>query len=127
MWRYPAARASSTARWVSSGGTWNTPNPTCGISTPSLSRTFGTSATGSGTGEADRDQREGEHEARHRADGHAAEEGRALRPGPEERAHEADEGGEADPYPEDGRHQVGTLPNRYGEGIRARLLNLVSK
>src|ERR1700759_1056963 len=105
MWRYPAARASSTARWVSSGGTWKTPNPTCGISIPSLSRTFGTSAMPSGTGEPDRDQREGEHEAAHRADRHAAKEGGALRTGAEEGADKADEGGHADPYPEDGRHQ----------------------
>src|ERR1700744_6250377 len=116
MWRYPAARASSTARWVSSGGTWKTPKPTCGISTPSLSRTFGTSATGSGAGETDRDQREGDHEARHRADRHAAKEGGALGPGPEEGSDEADQGGEADPYPEDRWHQQGTLPDRPGEG-----------
>src|ERR1700759_2240917 len=107
MWRDPAARASSTARWVSSGGTWKTPNPTCGISTPSLSRTFGTSATMSGTGETDGDQREAGHEA----DGGAAEETRALRTGPEEGAGEADQGGQTDPYPEDGGHQKGTLPD----------------
>ena len=36
--RYPSARASSTAAWVSSGGVWKTPNPSAGKSTPLLRR-----------------------------------------------------------------------------------------
>ena len=57
---------SSTTRWVSSGGTWKTPKPSCGISTPSLQprrsgrRPRRTALAG---GEADGDQREGEHDA----------------------------------------------------------------
>ena len=42
MCRYPARSASVTASAVSSGGTWNTPKPSCGISTPLFSLTVGT-------------------------------------------------------------------------------------
>src|SRR3954451_2168319 len=34
MWRYPVARAVSTAAAVCSGGVWKTPKPRAGISTP---------------------------------------------------------------------------------------------
>src|ERR1700761_2649319 len=102
MWRYPAARASSTARWVSSGGTWKTPKPSCGISTPSLSLTFGTSATGSAGREADGDQREREHEAHERAHGRTGEESHRVGAGADHRGDGANEGGEPDSDPEDG-------------------------
>src|SRR6266566_1627070 len=36
MWRYPAPSAALTASRVSSGGVWNTPRPSAGISTPLL-------------------------------------------------------------------------------------------
>src|SRR3954454_5819229 len=42
MCRAPASSAVRTAVTVSSAGIWNTPNPNCGISAPSLSRTAGT-------------------------------------------------------------------------------------
>ena len=47
MCRSRASNAARTVAAVSSGGTWNTPKPNCGISTPLLSRTFGTWFMGS--------------------------------------------------------------------------------
>ena len=42
IWRYPAASASSTAFWVSAGGTWKTPKPSWGMVWPSFRVTVGT-------------------------------------------------------------------------------------
>ncbi|MGX1115678.1 hypothetical protein RKD37_001041 [Streptomyces ambofaciens] len=41
MERYPASRAALTAAVVSASGTWKTPKPSCGISTPLLRVTVG--------------------------------------------------------------------------------------
>ncbi|SLJ82917.1 Uncharacterised protein [Mycobacteroides abscessus subsp. abscessus] len=42
MLRYPARKAVVTTSNTSSGGTWNTPNPSWGMTLPSLSTIDGT-------------------------------------------------------------------------------------
>src|SRR5918997_4000851 len=42
MLRYPASRAVCTTCALSSGGTWNTPRPSCGICTPLFNVTLET-------------------------------------------------------------------------------------
>ena len=129
--------ASSTASWVSAGGTWKTPKPSCGISTPSCRVTVGievasaicssvpvlerdtqptlpaggaatmTTASGQLVARPIASSGKAEHDAEVGAHRGAAGEAGGVRAGAGDDADEKDEAGDSEADPEDGWHDGG--------------------